>query len=441
MTPPFFSVLIGTVGRPRLVRLSIQSVLKQGFQDFEVVVADCDSTETTSSAVADSNDARVRYFKTPNLDPSLGWDFAFKQSSGRYVLWLDDDNYLLPYALSLFAEIIGSTQAEIVSAKHMYYYGPDHPIPEWRNALGLIPFSLKQSRVDPREVVYALYGYYLATKRMPYRFHPAATCFARDLVCRAVKRTGYAVLPHLPISNSFQPMMFALARSCIHIDRPMAMVGRLGSSITQRARAGEMVAERRPSFHLECSPVSGDTYTNWVTESWLRVKRELSVELKNVELDYRRFFLRYSHELVIVGDDIRKTKALWAELFKAVKNLPSESQKRLKGRILRRYIGWIVSHVLGSVQPGKTIRSVFLWIKGASNYSLGQSRVNRGIVPLDRYGVSNIGDCADRLREIVHKEMGRDILGPLEVEDLHSPFNTLAYKQITKARVDTLKAF
>lgn len=423
MTSPLFSILIPTVGRAPLIVLAIQSVLRQSFQDFEVVVADCDATETTSRAVADSNDARVRYFLTPNLDPSLGWDFAFKQSLGRYVLWLDDDNYLLPHALSEFFGIINDTQANIISGKHMYYYGPDHAIRERRNALGLIPFSLKQSRVDPREVVKAIYGYYLGSKRkgMPYRFHPAATCFARDLVCRVIKRTGYAVLPHLPISTSFQPMMFALAHSCIHIDRPMAMVGRLGASITQRAQAGEMVAEQSPSFHFECSPVSGDTYTNWTTEGLLRVKRELLVELKNVELDYRRFFLRYSHELGTIGKNISKTRDLWAELFRAVRNLPSESQKRLKGRIFKRYMGWVVSRVLGSVQPGKTVRFAFLWLKGALNYSPGQSRVDRGIIPLDRYAMSGIEECAHRLRDIVHKETGLDVLGPLELEDLHSP--------------------
>ena len=80
MTAPAFSILIPTYNRHDLLLQTIESVLAQDFEDFEVIVADDCSTDRTREAVDALDDKRIRYFSNRE---NLGYGRNLSANAGH----------------------------------------------------------------------------------------------------------------------------------------------------------------------------------------------------------------------------------------------------------------------------------------------------------------------------------------------------------------------
>lgn len=106
MSSPFFSIVIPTKGRSFLVGNAVESVLRQSFPDFEVVVVDNDDGDATQKAVSRFNDRRFRHLRTGGLSMPDNWDHACLQASGEYMLVLEDKQALHTHALQRLHQLI-----------------------------------------------------------------------------------------------------------------------------------------------------------------------------------------------------------------------------------------------------------------------------------------------------------------------------------------------
>lgn len=96
------SVCIPTYNDCEFLSDAIDSVLKQTFSDFELLVLDNCSTDCTRELVAayTARDARVRYFcNEANLGPQENLNRCLTKASGVYVKILCSDDLLAPDAL------------------------------------------------------------------------------------------------------------------------------------------------------------------------------------------------------------------------------------------------------------------------------------------------------------------------------------------------------
>jgi len=97
---PVTSVVIPTRNRCALLHRAIQSVLKQTFTDFEIILVDDASTDQTQLMVKDIKDDRIHYI---HLEYKSGGAKArntgIENSNGEYVAFLDDDDEWLPEKL------------------------------------------------------------------------------------------------------------------------------------------------------------------------------------------------------------------------------------------------------------------------------------------------------------------------------------------------------
>lgn len=103
------SVITPTYNRQNLINNAIDSILAQSFEDFEMIIVDDGSTDSTKSLVAKymSNDPRIRYFLKENGGPSAARNFGIEQAVGKWILYLDSDDTLFPNCLETMMKYIG----------------------------------------------------------------------------------------------------------------------------------------------------------------------------------------------------------------------------------------------------------------------------------------------------------------------------------------------
>ncbi|MFW6116337.1 MAG: glycosyltransferase, partial [bacterium] len=97
---PEVSVIIPTHNRATMVCEAIESVLNQTSEDLEIIVVDDGSEDHTGEVLRNRYaPERVRYFYQANRGRSAARNRGVAASRGRYVLFLDSDDLLLPQAL------------------------------------------------------------------------------------------------------------------------------------------------------------------------------------------------------------------------------------------------------------------------------------------------------------------------------------------------------
>lgn len=96
------SIIIPTYNRAHLILKSIQSVLKQTYNNIEVLIIDDGSTDNTSNLVNNLNDSRIKYFKlNKNKGGSFARNFGILKASGKYISFQDSDDLYHPKKIEI----------------------------------------------------------------------------------------------------------------------------------------------------------------------------------------------------------------------------------------------------------------------------------------------------------------------------------------------------
>jgi glycosyltransferase involved in cell wall biosynthesis len=106
---PTVSVVIPTYNRAHLLVRSIQSVLNQSYQDFEIIVVDDGSTDNTEEVIKSFNDERVKYIRHEgNKGNAAARNTGIKVAKGEYVAFQDSDDEWLPKKLEKQVNLLRS---------------------------------------------------------------------------------------------------------------------------------------------------------------------------------------------------------------------------------------------------------------------------------------------------------------------------------------------
>lgn len=97
MTTPIVSVVMPAYNGAQLIGETIESVLAQSFTDFELIIVDDCSTDTTWDVIHSFSDPRIRCFRAAeNGGPVTARNIGFAQVRGRYIAGLDQDDLCAP---------------------------------------------------------------------------------------------------------------------------------------------------------------------------------------------------------------------------------------------------------------------------------------------------------------------------------------------------------
>lgn len=101
-----FSVVIPLYNKEKHIKRAINSVLKQSCQNFEIIVVDDGSTDTSYIEAMSINDSRVKVFKKNNGGVSSARNYGIMKSSYEYIGFLDADDLWKPLFLESVSRLI-----------------------------------------------------------------------------------------------------------------------------------------------------------------------------------------------------------------------------------------------------------------------------------------------------------------------------------------------
>jgi glycosyltransferase involved in cell wall biosynthesis len=119
---PTVSIIIPVYNRQDLIVRTLNSVLSQDFEDYEIIVVDDSSTDDTKSVVMKIGDERIVYIEhEKNKGANVARNTGIMHAKGKYVAFLDSDDEWLPEKLKKQVEKIEAT-AEKVGVVYCGYW-------------------------------------------------------------------------------------------------------------------------------------------------------------------------------------------------------------------------------------------------------------------------------------------------------------------------------
>jgi glycosyltransferase involved in cell wall biosynthesis len=108
MTDNFVSILMPVKNAGLYIQDSISSILAQTYTDFELIIIDDGSTDSTAEIIGSFNDDRIKFFKRENLGLIDQLNFGIQISKGKYIARMDADDIAEPEKLGLQIEFLKS---------------------------------------------------------------------------------------------------------------------------------------------------------------------------------------------------------------------------------------------------------------------------------------------------------------------------------------------
>jgi glycosyltransferase involved in cell wall biosynthesis len=89
---PLVSIIIPAYNAQRTIRETIQSIQNQTIDDFEIIVINNSSTDTTLAILESIDEPRLRIFSRENNGPYVAQNLGIQKALGEYISFLDADD-------------------------------------------------------------------------------------------------------------------------------------------------------------------------------------------------------------------------------------------------------------------------------------------------------------------------------------------------------------
>ena len=87
-----FSIIIPTYNRADFIEATIQSIAKQDYRFFEIIIVDDGSTDHTEEVVSKYNVDNLHYYKKENEERAAARNYGILKAKGDYITFIDSDD-------------------------------------------------------------------------------------------------------------------------------------------------------------------------------------------------------------------------------------------------------------------------------------------------------------------------------------------------------------
>ena len=132
------SIIIPTYNRAHLIGETLDSILVQTYPNWECIVVDDGSTDTTADVMREyiKKDNRFQYHQRPInkiKGPNSCRNYGFEMSNGEYIKWFDSDDVMLPYLLE--KQVLSFAKNVEMSVCKLSYFDFERRVPIKENII------------------------------------------------------------------------------------------------------------------------------------------------------------------------------------------------------------------------------------------------------------------------------------------------------------------
>jgi glycosyltransferase involved in cell wall biosynthesis len=156
---PLFSLIIPVFNRASLVFSTLDTVIKQKYNDFEIILVDDGSTDDIKNKLSNYiNNGTINYYYQSNAGVSAARNKGASYSQSEYLIFLDSDDFVTENWLLDFSIIINNRTPDIIYCGlnrckdniFLDYTDPTNPYKDSKSYGNVIPgsFCIKKKLFD-----------------------------------------------------------------------------------------------------------------------------------------------------------------------------------------------------------------------------------------------------------------------------------------------------
>jgi glycosyltransferase involved in cell wall biosynthesis len=124
MAKTLFSIIITSYNQRNSIRNAVDSALAQGYAGREVIVVDDGSTDGSPAILAGYGDAIQLVKHARNQGVCEARNAGAFQAVGEYLVFLDGDDILKPWALTVYGRIVEAFRPKLILSSLSLFQGP-----------------------------------------------------------------------------------------------------------------------------------------------------------------------------------------------------------------------------------------------------------------------------------------------------------------------------
>lgn len=112
------SVIVPVYNVEDYISECIESILNQTYNTFELLIINDGSTDSSLDKVLAFNDSRIKLIDKENEGLSSARNIGMELANGKYITFIDSDDFITPYFLEKTFNLIGSEKSDMVLVQH-----------------------------------------------------------------------------------------------------------------------------------------------------------------------------------------------------------------------------------------------------------------------------------------------------------------------------------
>lgn len=177
MVSPFFSIIMPVYNAAAFLERSVGSILRQTFQNFELILVDDGSTDN-SGVICDSlsqKDGKIKVLHIANGGPSRARNCGLDHAFGKWVVFIDSDDYVANDYLENFLKYNKEDeQTQVIQGFHV--------VDEFNKEVEILPKTLRICSYEFGRINIAEYNELVEKYRLLHRHEIWARTFSRKII-------------------------------------------------------------------------------------------------------------------------------------------------------------------------------------------------------------------------------------------------------------------
>ncbi len=137
------SVIVPIYNAEKYLNKCVDSLINQTKKELEFILVNDGSTDKTEEIIKSYKDSRIKYFKNKNQGIGKTRNFGIEKATGKYIMFLDSDDYLKNNTCEILYKNVEKTDADLAICDFYKIY--DSGVEEKIKLLSFKPTTLRKT--------------------------------------------------------------------------------------------------------------------------------------------------------------------------------------------------------------------------------------------------------------------------------------------------------